>query len=113
MKVTFTILLALVCTCSLSARNSFFTDGNAYTMHTFITIEPGTSTALNPPTIVTDNAGGLGGFSETKEEKLDSILGYFIFIFFSVLVVILIDNRNLERRYKKLVADYKTKDSTS
>jgi hypothetical protein len=64
-----------------------------------------------PATVAEDESGG-GFIVRTEEgETLHSVLGYFIFIFFSVLVVIMIDNRNLERRYERLLADYKNKDS--
>ncbi|WP_298422631.1 hypothetical protein [uncultured Kordia sp.] len=56
--------------------------------------------------IISPDEGGSG----TLKGSLNSILGYSIFIFFSVLIIILIDNRNLEKRYKKLVSDFKNKD---
>ncbi|WP_046758345.1 hypothetical protein [Kordia jejudonensis] len=46
----------------------------------------------------------------TLKGSLNSILSYSIFIFFAVLIIILIDNRNLEKRYKRLVSDFKNKD---
>ncbi|WP_430412096.1 hypothetical protein [Kordia sp.] len=50
------------------------------------------------------------GGSGTLKSSINSILSYSIFIFFSVLIIILIDNRNLEKRYKKLVSEFKHKD---
>lgn len=61
----------------------------------------------------TTDAGILGGVSDdgsTLKGSLNSILSYSILIFFSVLIIILIDNRNLEKRYKRLVSDFKNKD---
>jgi hypothetical protein len=84
-------------------------------MNTIIAAEPGNEALLDPPTAAADtsNAMSSDSLSGSEDETLDSVLGYFIFIFLSVLVIILIDNRNLEKRYKKLVADYKTKDPIS
>lgn len=74
------------------------------------TVESNGEAILNPPRIAADDGGSFGGLSVEEDETLDSVLGYFIFIFLSVLVIILIDNRNLEKRYKKLLADFKSKD---
>lgn len=64
-----------------------------------------------PSTVTQDESGG-GFLMISKEgETLHSVLGYFIFIFFSVLVIIMIDNRNLERRYRRLLADFKNNDT--
>ncbi|WP_298514144.1 hypothetical protein [uncultured Kordia sp.] len=110
MKLKYTILLVLLYTCNLLAANTKYADDNAFNFNTSIT-EPGNEAVLNPPTIATaDDSSLLGGGIGDEDETLDSVLSYFILIFFSVLIIILIDNRNLEKRYKKLVADFKTKE---
>ncbi|MEM6718671.1 MAG: hypothetical protein AAF611_05135 [Bacteroidota bacterium] len=88
------------------------TNSTTNNINSSIAVDADGEPILKPSTITTDDSGMIGGFSNTEDETLDSVLGYFILIFLSVLVIILIDNRNLERRYKKLVADFKTKDPT-
>lgn len=115
MKIKYTLVLIFLYSCSLLAVNSSYTDGNVINLNTIIATEPGNEPLFDPPRAVADDSGAIGSASVAggEDETLDSVLGYFIFIFFSVLVIILIDNRNLEKRYKKLVADFKTKDPIS
>ncbi|AXG72443.1 hypothetical protein KORDIASMS9_04717 [Kordia sp. SMS9] len=110
MKLTYTIILVLFCTSQLWAINASPTDyNNSLGAETYISSTTD-EFIFEPSKIAADDSGMIVNSSEGEEETLDSVLGYFIFIFFSVLVIILIDNRNLEKRYKKLVADYKHKD---
>lgn len=116
MKLKYIIVLIFLYSCNLLAVNTAYTDKNAIYINTIITAEPGNEPLFDPPRVAADDTSGAMGsnsFSGSEDETLDSVLGYFIFIFLSVLVIILIDNRNLEKRYKKLVADYKTKDPIS
>ncbi|WP_146169808.1 hypothetical protein [Kordia periserrulae] len=95
------------------ASNLTYTDDFTNTTSTIIRTESSGEISFESPRIMDDESGSFGAsFSDTKEDTLDSVLGYFIFIFFSVLVIILIDNRNLEKRYKKLLTEFKSKDST-
>ncbi|KAB8154202.1 hypothetical protein EZY14_007125 [Kordia sp. TARA_039_SRF] len=111
MKLKHTIVLFFLYTSTLLANNLIYTDGYTNTTSTIITSESSGEITFESPRIMDDESGSMGTFSDTKGDSLDSMLGYFIFIFFSVLVIILIDNRNLEKRYKKLVAEFKNKDS--
>ncbi|MEM6685497.1 MAG: hypothetical protein AAF617_06840 [Bacteroidota bacterium] len=113
MKLKYIITLILVYACNLlTAGNSIITNNSAFQVHTIISTEPSEGNIIDSPSITADDSGMYYEVSDDEDETLDSVLGYFILIFLSVLVIILIDNRNLERRYKKLVADFKTKDST-
>jgi hypothetical protein len=103
-KIQITILFFFICILNLHASTPNKTDD---------------SLKDNINATVTTNQGGQSGALTitssdntipTLKGSLNSILGYSIFIFFSVLIIILIDNRNLEKRYKKLVADFKNKD---
>lgn len=108
MKVRNTILLFFILTFNLLAYNTTEKDRTKENINSTIVSNQGAdSSALASPTITSDVDGG--GLTADKG-NLNSILGYSIFIFFSVLIIILIDNRNLEKRYKKLASDFKPKE---
>jgi len=109
-KLKYTIVLVLLCTFNLLVANTEHTYTNAINFNTML--EPGNEVIMTAPGIAADDNSIIGGGISSEDEILDSVLGYFILIFFSVLIIILIDNRNLEKRYKKLAADFKTKDTT-
>jgi len=112
-KLKYTIVLVFLCTSHLLAANSTATNTYALDAKSVSTVENSEGESiLKPSKIAADDGAILGTISGGEDETLDSVLGYFIIIFFSVLVIILIDNRNLEKRYKKLVADFKSKDPT-
>lgn len=111
MKLKYTIVLVFLYTCNLLAGNPTFTD-NTFINTIVKTDFSGAEVIVDSPTIAAEDTGMLGNVLDDEDGTLDSVLSYFILIFLSVLVIILIDNRNLERRYKKLVADFKTKDPT-
>lgn len=106
MKIQFTILLFFICTCSLLANRP--AEANTPDDINTTVATQGNDTGAMSPSTITNEAGG-GGLSSDKS-SINSILGYSILIFFSVLIIIMIDNRNLERRYKKLATDFKNKD---
>ncbi len=110
MKLTYTIILVFFASHLLATTPATADTTTAYTDVYTTTMEPSGEAIIEPSRIAADDTGMIGNGSEGEDETLDSVLGYFIFIFFSVLVIILIDNRNLEKRYKKLVADYKNKE---
>ncbi|WP_420574614.1 hypothetical protein [Kordia sp.] len=107
MKIRFTILLVFIFTCNLLAHSPTDATLNSNSVSSNVVDQSSDAGMVTPTTIASSNEGG--GVSTDKGE-LNSILGYSIIIFFSVLIIILIDNRNLEKRYKKLVTDFKTKD---
>ncbi|EDP97850.1 hypothetical protein U8527_17825 [Kordia algicida OT-1] len=106
MKIQFTILLFFICTCNLLANR--LAEANTPDDLNTTVVAQGNDTGAMSPSNITDEGSG-GGLSSDKE-SINSILGYSILIFFSVLIIILIDNRNLERRYKKLATDFKNKE---
>jgi hypothetical protein len=107
-KVQITILLFLIFTFSLAAFNTTDEDRSKVNISSSVVSNNGNDTSvLTTPTIASNTDGG--GLS-TDKNPLVSILSFSILIFFSILIIILIDNRNLERRYKKLVSDYKNKE---
>lgn len=109
MKVQFTILLFFISTISLLACTTYNTDAVKDKVNKTVVSNTSNDTSGLPSSSITNDTDG-GGQSSDKEGALNSILGYSIFIFFSVLIIILIDNRNLEKRYKKLVSDFKPKE---
>ncbi|WP_046745044.1 hypothetical protein [Kordia zhangzhouensis] len=109
MKTFLTILLFSVSTCVLLAHTSKRKNSTAYDAEvTFMSAKSTNAAVISSPTI--ESPIESGGLNADKGD-LNSILGYSILIFFSVLIIILIDNRNLEKRYKKLLSDFKNKDS--
>jgi hypothetical protein len=104
-KIQITILLFSLCTLNLLASTPKNTDNQ---------LEDNITSSVTSSESIETSSGALsisnGENFPTFKESLNSILGYSIFIFFSVLIIILIDNRNLEKRYKKLVSDFKNKD---
>ncbi|QHI36439.1 hypothetical protein IMCC3317_18020 [Kordia antarctica] len=108
-KIQNTILLFFIFTFTLQANTTVETNRTKKNINaTVIATDQGTNTSsLVAPTIANDAEGG--GITADKG-SLNSILGYSILIFFSVLIIILIDNRNLERRYKKLASDFNNKE---
>ena len=109
-KIKLTILFLFIITFNLPASNSVKTDITKENISTTaVTTDQGinANALTKKPTIVNDiDGGGLAA----DDRSLNSILGYFILIFFSVLIFILIDNRNLERRYKKLASEFNNKE---
>lgn len=109
MKIKFSILLIFLVTYSLLANDPTRPEQDYAAMNTkTVVLKDANADVINPPTITNDSANG--GVSDTRRNKLNSILFYSILIFLSVLVIILIDNRNLQRQYKKLASDSKNKD---
>ncbi|MBC8755922.1 hypothetical protein H2O64_14685 [Kordia sp. YSTF-M3] len=107
-KIHITILLFLIFTYSLPAFNTTDKDRSKVNINSTVVSNNTNDTGVLPRPTITSNSDG-GGLS-TDKNPLVSILSFSILIFFSILVIILIDNRNLEKRYKKLVSDYKNKE---
>lgn len=110
-KVQFTILLFFISTISLLAYSTPKKDGTKKDINSTVVSNTNNDTSGLTSSTITNDADG-GGLSDDKEGSLNSILGYSILIFFSVLIIILIENRNLERRYKKMLSDFKSKEPT-
>ncbi len=108
-KIQITILLFFIFTFSLLAYNTTEKDRTKEKMNSTVVSNTNNDASGLTPSTITNDADG-GGQSSDKEGSLNSILGYSILIFFSVLIIILIDNRNLEKRYKKLLTDFKPKE---
>jgi hypothetical protein len=108
-KIQSTILLFFIFTLSLLANPTTKKDRIKGNINSTVVSNQGADTsALTSPTI-SSNANG-GGLT-TNKGSLNSILSSSILIFFSVLIIILIDNRKLQRRYEKLASDFNSKDS--
>ena len=108
-KIQNTILLFFIFTFNLQAYTTAeITRTKENINATVVATDPGANTGSLASSTIANDADG-GGITADKG-SLNSILGYSIFIFFSVLIYILIDNRNLERRYKKLASDFNNKE---
>lgn len=101
-KIQFTILLFFIFSLNLLANTTKKTDDPLK--------DNITSTVAPSENSESGTFSGTSDEASTLKSSLNSILGYSIFIFFSVLIIILIDNRNLEKRYNRLVSDFKNKD---
>lgn len=101
-KIQFTILLFFIFSLNLLANIPKKTDNSLK--------DNITSTVATSENSQSGSFAGTSDDVSTLKGSLNSILSYSIFIFFSVLIIILIDNRNLEKRYKRLVSDFKNKD---
>ena len=109
-KTLLTILLFFVSTCALVAHPVKEKNTNLYGDSDVAFVDTKSTHTDVPTTSQIVNSNGNGGFESAKRNELHSILGYSIMIFFSVLIIILVDNHKLEKRYKKLLSDTKTKE---
>jgi len=109
-KTKITILLFFIFALNLRANVPEKTESQLqdYITSKVIAQQNNDASIINTPIVIDNEPGGIS--TSGKREKLHSILAYSIFIFLSVLIIILIDNRNLEKRYKKLAADFKIED---
>jgi len=107
-KIQNTILLFFIFTFSLLANNTVKTDHIKENISpTIVNNQDANTGALVAPAIANKSDGGV---APTNKGNLNSILGYSIFIFFSVLIIILVDNIKLQRKYKELASDLKSKE---
>lgn len=106
-KLQNTILLFFAFTINLLANPTAETNRIKENISsTIVSNQDANTGALVAPAVTNDANGGVA----TSKGSLNSILGYSILIFFSVLIIILVDNRKLQRRYKQLASDFKSKE---